>query len=158
MGSTSLLAAAMVALTGSAPDPAPPPIALDGQYHPLRVEAQHSFECRDIRATVRYQHVQRPLESVGRDPERALGATLLGFGVSKRTISKADRAAVEALFRSLAWVETVSADCYQDSVTVSVRGMLLREWAQLVTGDVEQRPRSTVRTITVAGNGAVKIR
>jgi hypothetical protein len=83
---------------------------------------------------------------------------LLKFEVTGRTISQADRQAIEALFRSLASVETLSAWCYLDRITVTAHGMLLREWAQYLDGKVEQRPRSRLWSITVAGNGAVKIR
>jgi hypothetical protein len=158
MVSKGFCAIALMAGAAMASATQPAQVGLDGQYQALRVEAQQSFYCREVQATIRYQHVRRPLESVGRDPEQALGAELLGFRVTKREISKVDRRAIEALFRSLAWVETVDADCYQDLVTVSVRGMLLQEWAQLVTRNLEERPRSRVWTITVDGNGAVKIR
>ena len=83
--------------------------------------------------TLRYAQKRRPLESVGGDPERALEVELLDLRASGRGLASRDRQAVATLLGSLAWVETVTAECFEDSVMLTLRGMPLRPWADFVT-------------------------
>ena len=149
---------ALVSTLTLSPASAQTPIAFDGQYLPSRVKVNYEFDCRESRTKIAYLQLRRPLGSVGRDPQRALSVTLLDFTVTGRALPRASRVEVAALFRRLAWVEDISAECFRDIVTVAVRGMPLIPWAEFVMEKSPSRPRAELWTVEVGAKGKVTIR
>lgn len=125
----------------------------DGQYHP-RIESAYSFECRTIRASLRYRQERLPLESVA-SLEETLRVTLLALSVQGRNVPASNLEAGREVFGTFAWINRIDAICYGDEVTIEVNGMPLIPFIASVTSRTDT-PELRTRRIRFSRAGIVE--
>ena len=146
---------ATVALAVSLGAVAPPPVeapVLDGHGPPALSESAHSFNCPNIRATVKYRQERFDPDSVRL--ENSLRVTLLELTVAGASLRPDQLASASELFRSFASVRDVSASCYRDTVTIDIRGMPLRPFIDAIRNDTPL-PEVQTRTLHLNASGLV---
>lgn len=78
------------------------------------------------------------------------------LSVSGRNIAPASLVAAAELFRTFAWVQTVTARCYEGAVDISVRAMAAAEWSASLRNDLP-RPSERTRQLRIGPDGSVSI-
>ena len=135
---------------------APPSVeAFDGPRTPPRVEAAYTFDCSDIRVTVRYRQERHDPESVPR-LEDGMRVTLLELTVAGASLPAEQLASAAEVFRSFAWVREVSPICYGGGVTIDVRGMPHRLFMEALRNDTRPLPELQTRTLNLNASGLVE--
>ena len=147
---------ATVALAVSLGVVAPPSVeAFDGPRTPPFVEGAYTFDCSDIRATVRYRQERHEPESVSR-LEEGMRVTLLELTVSGTSLPPDQLATAREVFRSFAWVREVGALCSGGVVTIDVRGMPLGLFMEALRNDTRPLPELRTRTLYLNASGLVE--
>ncbi len=123
-----------------------------GPLQPERIEETHTFECPDIRATVRHRE-DRNNQPVNAPTFEDLRVTLLDLTVSGASLPPDQLATAREVFRSFAWVDHINALCYRGTMTILVNGMPLRPFfaalrARENTGDLYR-----TRTLRLGATG-----
>jgi hypothetical protein len=139
------------------------PVMIDGIGRADWAETTSVMRCEGFRVEMRYREERFDPE---RTPslDRALRVTLLGLTVSGRSISTAERAKVEALFQSFAWIDDTDLRCAGERIQINVVAMSKAEWIDYIeergreSGERNrERPRAHARTIGVSPEGRVTI-
>jgi hypothetical protein len=126
--------------------------AFDGPRIPPLVEGAYTFDCSDIRVTVRYRQERHEPESVAR-LEDGMRVTLLELTVAGASLRPDQFATAEEVLRSFAWVREVSAICAGGAVAIDVRGMPHRLFMEAIRNDTRPLPELQTRTLYLNASG-----
>lgn len=135
---------------------------IDGIGRANWAERTSVMRCEGFRVEVRYRE-ERFDPDQARSLDRALRVTLLGLAISGRPISISERAKVEALFQSFAWIDQTDLRCTSERIQLNVVAMSKAEWIGYIEergrdgGHGRARPHVHTRTIAVSPDGRVTI-
>lgn len=151
-----MLASVFAILIGSQPLSPHEPVMIDGIGRADWAERTSVMRCEGFRVEVRYREErfdpdQRP------SLDQALRVTLLGLAVSGRPIPTSERARVEALFQSFAWIDQTDLRCTGERIQLNVVAMSKSEWIDYIEERSRERPSAHTRTIGISPEGHVTI-
>lgn len=125
----SLLIFTAAALIGSAQ---PGPIEFDGQYPAVRADSAHVFSCRGFEVDLRYRQLDRAAMPPG--DVRSRSVDLLEIRYNRNALSENQSRRGRELLSAFVSIETISATCYGQDISISVRGITRQTWADFLAG------------------------
>ena len=144
-----------IGLSLGASSPPGEEVIASGPFQPPRLEGAYTFECSDIRATVRYREDRTEPVNVPRPED--LQVTLLELTVSGASLPPDQLATAREVFRSFAWVSNVKALCFAGAVTILVEGMPLHPFFEAMRTDQSSRDLRRTRTLHLGASGLLQV-